>query len=197
MFGSGDSGKAADALRREVAPAASVSALTEALTEAAGATLFAPDLSPDEVGAGLRDVVKLWTDEVERRIPGWIDTDPRQTEHDDAYNTPIEETNMQLSDQDKKAVELAKMTRGNPELKERVRKVDEARAAKDPIEKQHPISKIATDSPVLAEYEVEVLEVMSKDRCSHEVAIGKIARDPAYHDLKRRYREEQRAMRNA
>ncbi len=103
---------------------------------------------------------------------------------------------MQLSEKDKKAVELAKLTRGNPELKERVRKVDEARASKDPIEKLHPVSKMAKDSPVLAEYEGEILDVMSKEKCSTEVAIGKITRDPAYHDLKRRYREEQRAMRD-
>jgi hypothetical protein len=52
---------------------------------------------------------------------------------------------------------------------------------------------MATESEVLAEYEAEVLEVMSRDRVSHEVAIGKLARDPAYHDLKTRYREEMRA----
>jgi hypothetical protein len=102
---------------------------------------------------------------------------------------------MYLSEKDKKAVELAKMTRGNPELKERVRKADAARASKDPLEKAHPISKMATESEVLAEYEAEVLEVMSRDRVSHEVAIGKIARDPAYHVLKAKYRAEQRAMR--
>lgn len=191
---SGSAERLPEAMRREVARA-EVRALTEALTEAFGATLFSPELSPDELGAGLRDVVKLWSSEVERRIPGWIGADPRQTEHDDAYNTPIEETNMQLSDQDKKAVELSKMTRNDPGLRRRVQKADETRASKDPLERAHPISKMAEESPVLAEYEAEVLDVMSKDRCSHEVAIGKISRDPAFHILKAKYREEQRAFR--
>jgi vacuolar-type H+-ATPase subunit I/STV1 len=181
-------------MAREVARA-EVQALTGAMLDAAGAVLSADDLSADEVGASLRDVVDVFSKEIERRISGWvsegIDVDP------EVPTVPTEEKPMELSEQDKKAIEIAKAAREHPELKERMRKVDEARAAKDPIEKQHPISKMATDSPVLAEYEVEVLEVMSKDRCSHEVAIGKIARDPAYHDLKRRYREEQRAMRNA
>jgi hypothetical protein len=173
-------------IAREVARA-EVRALTEALTEAFGATLFSPELSPEELGAGLRDVVTLWSSEMEKRIPSWIGVDPQ----------PIEETSMQLSDQDKKAVELSKMTRNDPGLRRRVQKADETRASKDPLERAHPISKMAEESPVLAEYEAEVLDVMSKDRCSHEVAIGKISRDPAYHDLKRRYREEQRAFRGA
>ncbi len=167
---------------------AEVAALTGAMQDAAGAVLFAEDLPADEVGASLRDVVDVFSKEVERRIPGWTDVDPEPT-------VPTEEKDMYLSEKDKKAVELAKMTRGNPELKERVRKADAARASKDPLEKAHPISKMATESEVLAEYEAEVLEVMSRDRVSHEVAIGKIARDPAYHVLKAKYRAEQRAMR--
>ncbi len=176
-------------MAREVARA-EVQALTGAMVDAAGAVLAADDLSADEVGASLRDVVDVFSKEIERRISGWV------SEGTDADPQPIEEKDMQLSEKDKKAVELAKLTRGNPELKERVRKVDEARASKDPIEKLHPVSKMAKDSPVLAEYEGEILDVMSKEKCSTEVAIGKITRDPAYHDLKRRYREEQRAMRD-
>ncbi len=163
------------------------------MMDAIGATLAAPDLPADGIGASLRDVVSVFSNEIERRIPGWV-----STPGDDRTDTdpqPIEEKPMELSSQDRQAIELSKMVRGRPDLKERVRKVDEARASKDPISKMHPVSKMAEDSPVLAEYEGEVLDVMSKDRCSHEVAIGKIARDPAYHDLKRRYREEQRAMR--
>jgi gas vesicle protein len=168
---------------------AEVQALTGAMLDAAGAVLFAPDLSPDEVGKGLRDVVSVFSGEIERRVEGWIDVDP------EVSTVPTEEKDMDLSEKDKQAIVIAKGARQNPELKQRMQKVDEARAAKDPLEKQHPISKLVESSPVLEEYEVEVLDVMSKERCSHEVAIGKIARDPAYHDLKRRYREEQRAMR--
>jgi hypothetical protein len=175
-------------MRREVARA-EVRALTDAMMDAVGVTLYAPDLPPDAIGKGLQDVVEVFTSEIERRIPGWTDADP----------TPIEETSMQLSEQDQKAVELAKMTRRNPALKERMAKADERNAERQagPVEKQHPVSKMAADSPVLAEYEAEVLDVMSKDRCSHELALGKISRDPAYHDLKRRYRDEQRALRGA
>jgi gas vesicle protein len=172
---------------------AEVQALTGAMVDAAGAVLAAPDLSADEVGKGLRDVVDVFSKEIERRIPGWVSPGEART---DADPVPTEEKPMELSEKDKRAIVIAKGARQNPELKERMRKVDEARAAKEPIEKMHPVSKMAEDSQVLAEYEVEVLEVMSKERCSHEVAIGKIARDPAYHDLKRRYREEQRAMRD-
>jgi hypothetical protein len=180
------------AIAREVARA-EVQALTGAMLDAAGAVLSAPDLSPDEVGASLRDVVSVFTSEIDRRLNGWvsegIDVDPLLS------TVPTEEANMELSEQDKRAIEIAKAAREHPELKERMRKVDEARAAKDPIEKQHPISKMATDSPVLAEYENEVLELMSKEKISHEIAIGKIARDPAYYILRENYRAEQRTMR--
>ncbi len=200
-----EGGAVARELAREVARA-EVQALTGALVDAAGAVLFAPDLSDDEVGKGLRDVVSVFSGEIERRLPGWItpgersartDADP-DPEVPTVPTVPIDkETDVrnQLSDKDQKAIELAKMVRGNPELKARVRKADDARAAKDPIEKQHPISKAAAESAAIAEYENEVLEVMSRDRVSHEVAIGKIARDPAYHVLKAKYRAEQRAMR--
>jgi hypothetical protein len=162
---------------------AELHALVSAMLDAFSATLSAPDLSADEVGAGLRDVVSVFSGELERRIPGWTDVDPQRT-------VPAEEKPMELSEQDKKAIELSKMVRGNPELKAKVRKADDARAAKDPIEKQHPISKAAAESKALAEYEPELLEIMSKERVSFEVAVGKLARDGAYHDLKRRYKEE-------
>jgi hypothetical protein len=183
-------------IARDVARA-EISALTSAMTDAFGATLAAPDLSADAMGTGLRDVVNVFSNEIDRRIPGWVSPGEARTGVDPEVPTvPTEEKPMELSEQDRKAVELSKMVRGRPDLKERVRKVDEARAAKEPISKMHPVSKMAEESAVLAEYEGEVLDVMSKERCSHEVAIGKIARDPAYHDLKRRYREEQRAMRD-
>ncbi len=188
MYGSGD-------LAREIARA-EMHALCDALTEAAGATLFAPDLTADEVGQGIADVVKLWSSEVERRIPTWIGTDP------DTPTAPTDkETDVrnQLSAKDQAAVELAKAGRGNAALKERMAKADLRNAERQagPVEKEHPVSKMAADSPVLAEYEAEVLDVMSKDRCSHEVAIGKLARDPAFYSLRQRYRDEQRALRGA
>ncbi len=178
-----------EAMALEVARA-EVQALTGAMVDAAGAVLAAPDLSADEVGKGLRDVVDVFSKEIERRIPGWVSPGEART---DADPVPTEEKPMELSEQDKKAIELSKMVRGRPDLKERVRKVDEARASKDPISKMHPVSKMAEDSPVLAEYENELLDVISKNNCSAEIAIGLLCKDNAYHDLKRRYREEQRA----
>jgi hypothetical protein len=181
-----------------------VQALTGAMVEAARKVLAAPDLEPDEVGASLRDVVDVFSKEVDRRIPGWVTSGERSARtgvDPDALETtvptvPAEEKPMQLSSKDKQAIELAKMTRGNPELKEKVRKADDARAARgEPVSKMHPVSKMSEESEVLSEYEADVLEVMSRDRVSHEVAIGKIARDPAYHVLKAKYRAEQRAMR--
>jgi hypothetical protein len=174
------SGRDPQAWAREVARA-EVRALTDAMMDAVGVTLYAPDLPPDAIGKGLQDVVEVFTGEIDRRIPGWVS--PEGTGTDPEVPTD-KETGMELSEQDRKAIELSKMVRGNPELKERVRKVDEARAGKEPVEKMHPVSKVSEDSPVLADYEGEILAVMSKDRCSHEVAIGKLARDPAYHDLK-------------
>jgi hypothetical protein len=175
---------------------AEIGALTSAMLDAARATLAAPDLEGDAIGTGLKDVVDVFSKEIDRRIPGWVSPGEARTDADPEAKVPTvptEEANMNLSEKDKKAVELAKMTRGNPELKARVQKVDEARAGRsqDPVSKLHPISKMAEESPVLAEYEVEVLEIMSKERVSFEVAIGKLAKDPAYHDLRRRYREEQ------
>jgi hypothetical protein len=181
---------------------AEVAALTGAMQEAATSVLAAPDLPADEVGKGLRDVVSVFSSEVERRIPGWVSTGEARTGVDpDALETTVptgKETDVrnQLGERDRKAIELAKMTRGHPELKEKVRKADDARGSKEPIEKMHPVSKMAEESAVLSEYEADVLELMSKEKISHEVAIGKIARDPAYHVLKANYRAEQRAMRD-
>lgn len=180
-------------LAREVARA-EAGALCDALLEAIAVTIYSPDLPADEVGQGIADVVKLWSSEVERRIPTWIGTGP------DTLTAPTDEENPvrnPLSDKDQAAVELAKMTRRDPSLRERVRKVDEARASKEPVSKMHPVSKMSEESEVLAEYENDVLQVMSKERCSHEVAIGKIARDPAFYSLRQRYRDEQRALRGA
>jgi hypothetical protein len=164
--------------------------------DAAGAVLFAPDLSADAIGKGLQDVVEVFTGEIDRRIPGWVS--PEGTGTDPEVPTD-KETGMELSSQDRKAIEASKLARRNPALKVRMAKADVASAERQagPVEKQHPVSKLAALSPVLAEYEAEVLEVMSKERCSHEVALGKLSRDPAYHDLKRRYRDEQRALRGA
>ncbi len=100
---------------------------------------------------------------------------------------------MELSDQDKAAVVLAKAAKGNPALRERMQRVDETRASREPVSKMHPISKMSEESAVLAEYENELLDVMSKEKCSAELALGKLAKDPAYHDLRRRYKEEMRA----
>lgn len=47
-------------------------ALTAALEEAFAATLRAPDLPPEEIREGLRDVLATFGAEWERRIPGWI-----------------------------------------------------------------------------------------------------------------------------
>ncbi len=175
-------------MAREVARA-EVRALTGAMLDAAGSVLFADDLSADEVGKGLRDVVSVFQGEIDRRIPGWTDAGPA------VPTVPTEETDVRnpLSGQDQKALELAKMVRGNPELRERVAKANERNASRQvgPVSKVHPVSKMAEDSPVLAEYENEVLEVMSRDRVSHEIAIGKVSRDYAFHDLRRRYKEEQ------
>jgi hypothetical protein len=156
------------------------------MVDAAGAVLFAEDLSADEVGAGLRDVVSIFKGEIDRRISGWTGADPE---------VPTEEKDMELSDQDKAAVVLAKAGRGNPALRERIRKTDEARAATHPVEKAHPIEEMSKSSPVLSEIEHDVLEIMSKHRVSHEVALGRLAADPGYHSVKARYRVEQRAMR--
>jgi hypothetical protein len=168
------------------------------LKDAAGAVLFAPDLSADAIGKGLQDVVDVFRVEIERRIPSWIGTGP-DTPGEATPTDKETDVRNQLSDKDQAASELAKLGRGNAALKERMAKADLRNAERQagPVEKQHPVSKMAADSPVLAEYEAEVLDVMSKDRCSHEVAIGKLSRDPAYHDLKRRYRDEQRALRGA
>jgi hypothetical protein len=169
---------------------AELSALTSAMTDAFGAVLFANDLEGDGIGAGLKDVVSVFSSEIDRRIPLWIDVDPT------VPTVPTEEKDMELSAQDRKAVEIAKAARLNPELKERMQRVDETRAARQPVSKMHPVSRFSEESAVLAEYENDVLELMSKEKISHEIAIGKIARDPAYHILKANYRAEQRAMRD-
>ncbi len=164
-----------------------ISALTSALTDAAGAVLFADDLSADEVGAGLRDVVSIFSSEIDRRINGWIDVDPEPTVETEKEN------DMNLSEKDKAAVVIAKAARQNPELKERMQRVDETRAAREPFEKMHPLSRISEDSPVITDFEPEILAKMSAEKCSAEIAIGLLCKDEAFHVMKTRYREEMRA----
>jgi hypothetical protein len=95
--------------------------LCDALTEALGATILAPDLDGDEVGAGIADVVRLWSDEVERRIPGWVSPGEARTDTDPEVPTEEKPMRNPLSGQDQQAIELSKMTRRDPELRERVR----------------------------------------------------------------------------
>jgi hypothetical protein len=58
------------AVARETA-SAEARALTSALEEAFAATLRAPDLPPEEIREGLRDVLATFAGEWERRIPAW------------------------------------------------------------------------------------------------------------------------------
>jgi len=51
-------------------------ALTAALEEAFSATLRAPDLPPEEIREGLRDVLATFAGEWERRIPSWTAAEP-------------------------------------------------------------------------------------------------------------------------
>ncbi len=191
-----EGGAVAREMAREVARA-EVQALTGAMMDAFGATLAASDLSADAIGASLRDVVDVFSGEIDRRVPGWVSPGEARIDADPEAPTvptvPTEEANMNLSDQDKAAVVLAKAGRGNPELRERIRKTDEARAAREPVSKLHPVSKMSEDSPALSEFEPEILAKMSSANVSAEVAVGLLCKDPSFHVMKTRYKEEMRA----
>jgi predicted Ser/Thr protein kinase len=94
-----------------------------------------------------------------------------------------------VSPEDRKAMELAKMAAGRPELAERLQKQFEA--ALEPEPRQHPLSKAAEESPAFAALLPWIEEEMIKGRVDHETAIGRVATNPGLYPLVEAYREEQ------
>jgi len=92
-----------------------------------------------------------------------------------------------VSPEDRKAMELAKMAAGRPELAEQLRKS----FAPEPEPRQHPLSKAAEESPAFAELLPWIEEEMIKGRVDHETAIGRVATNPGLYPLVEAYREEQ------
>jgi hypothetical protein len=95
-----------------------------------------------------------------------------------------------LSPEDRKAMELAKMAAGRPELAERLRKSFDP----EPEIRQHPLSKAAEESDAFAELLPYIEEEMVKNRVDHETAIGRCATNPGLYPLVEAYREEQRNL---
>jgi hypothetical protein len=177
-------------------------ALTAALEEAFAATLRSPDLTPEEMRAGLLDVLATFAGEWERRAPGWtaVEGEPQENSTPNAetinkarqrtepHPMPNDIKDLAVSPEDRKAMELAKMARARPELAEQLQKQFES----EPEPRQpHPLEKAAGDSDAFAALLPYIEEIMRTERCDHEVAIGKAASNPGLWPLVEAYREEQ------
>lgn len=96
-----------------------------------------------------------------------------------------------MSPEDRKAVELAKMADGRPDLRDAIQKASAATRPETPV---HPLAKAAADSPAFEELLPYIEEIMRTERVGHEEAIGKAASNPGLWPLVEAYREEQRSL---
>lgn len=99
-----------------------------------------------------------------------------------------------MSPEDRKAVELAKLAQGRPDLRDAIQKASEATRPETPV---HPLSKAAAESPAFAELLPYIEEEMVKNRIGHEEAIGRVATNPGLWPLVEAYREELRELQDS
>lgn len=177
--------------RQREAASSEAHALVDALEEALARIMSSPDLGGDQLAEAMTTSVDQFVEEMTTRLPEWTqgtDVDPS-----------LDPTNVSkrggtltynLSPQEQAAVLMAKAAERNPESREALQQ-----AAQKPIESFEAtdhLTEMAKASPALAKLKPHVEQVMSRDGVEFEVALGKVAGDPARYADVQAYMREQR-----